>query len=119
MRLGSYPCKLKKSTLAYQIYGAEKINERHHHRYEVNINYREKLEKVGMIFSGTSPDGKLPEMIEYKNHPWFVGVQFHPEFKSRPFAAHPLFASFVEAAVKQSEHSSRAAESQVAKKKVL
>jgi CTP synthase len=102
MRLGSYPCKIKKGTLAEEIYGSTRIKERHRHRYEVNVNYIPKLEKAGLIFSGMSPDGKLPEIVENPNHPWFVGVQFHPEFKSRPFAPHPLFSSFVEAAVKRS-----------------
>ena len=78
--------------------GKDEISERHRHRYEVNINYKEQLEKKGLIFSGLSPDGDLPEIVEYKDHPWFIGVQFHPEFKSRPFAPHPLFKSFIEAA---------------------
>lgn len=99
MRLGAYECCLQEGSLASQIYGSVKISERHRHRYEVNIHYRDALEKVGLIFSGLSPDGKLPEVVELKGHPWFVGVQFHPEFKSRPFAPHPLFASFVNAAV--------------------
>jgi CTP synthase len=98
MRLGAYPCKIKKGTKAYEIYGAETISERHRHRYEVNINYAKKLEAKGLVFSGTSPDGVLPEIVEIKNHPWFVAVQFHPEFKSRPFEPHPLFVSFVKAA---------------------
>jgi len=83
-------------------YDAMEISERHRHRYEVNTGYRERLEQHGMRFSAMSPDGLLPEMVEYENHPWFIGVQFHPELKSRPFAPHPLFASFVEAAVVQS-----------------
>ena len=78
------------------------ISERHRHRYEVNAGYRERLEKGGLIFSGMSPDGTLPEIVERPDHPWFVGVQFHPELKSKPFDPHPLFASFIEAAVKQS-----------------
>jgi CTP synthase len=82
-----------------EIYSATEISERHRHRYEVNTNYKGRLEQHGMRFSGMSPDGLLPEMIEYENHPWFIGVQFHQELKSRPFAPHPLFASFVEAAV--------------------
>ncbi len=77
------------------------ISERHRHRYEVNINYREKLEAVGLHFSGLSPDGSLPEIVELKDHPWFIGVQFHPELKSKPFEPHPLFASFIAAAVDQ------------------
>ena len=98
MRLGSYEARLKKGSLINNIYSSTRINERHRHRYEVNINFKEKFEKKGMIFSGLSPDLKLPEIIELKNHPWFVGVQFHPEFKSRPLAPHPLFSSFIKAA---------------------
>ncbi len=98
MRLGSYEAKLKKGTLISSIYNTNKINERHRHRYEVNINYKDEFEKKGMIFSGLSPNLKLPEIIELKNHPWFIGVQFHPEFKSRPLAPHPLFSSFIKAA---------------------
>ena len=100
MRLGSYPCIIKKGSLIEKIYKQTKISERHRHRYEVNINYVEQLEKEGMIFSGMSPDGRLPEIVELKDHPWFIGVQFHPEFKSRPYAAHPLFSSFIKAAIK-------------------
>ncbi len=100
MRLGLYPCNLEKGSLANKIYGKDKINERHRHRYEVNINYIKQLEKAGLRFSGMSPDGNLPEIVEIPKHPWFVGVQFHPEFKSRPFAPHPLFASFVKASLK-------------------
>ena len=81
-----------------KIYNSKSIKERHRHRYEVNINYKDKFEKKGMIFSALSPDKKLPEIIELKNHPWFIGVQFHPEFKSRPLAPHPLFSSFIKAA---------------------
>jgi CTP synthase len=102
MRLGAYPAVLKKGSKVAGIYGTGKISERHRHRYEVNIAYRERLEKAGLIFCGSSPDGELPEMVEYKDHPWFIGVQFHPELKSKPFEPHPLFASFIEAAVKQS-----------------
>ena len=98
MRLGSYPARLKNDTLVRKIYKTNKINERHRHRYEVNINFKEKFESKGMIFSGLSPDGKLPEIIELRNHPWFIGVQFHPEFKSRPLSPHPLFSSFIKAA---------------------
>jgi CTP synthase len=98
MRLGSYQAKLKEGSLIKEIYKSKFINERHRHRYEVNINYKDIFEKKGMIFSGLSPDLKLPEIIELKNHPWFVGVQFHPEFKSRPLSPHPLFSSFVKAA---------------------
>lgn len=102
MRLGAYPCSLGKDTLARKVYGSNDISERHRHRYEVNINYREQLEAKGMIFSGLSPDGKLPEICEHKDHPWFIGVQFHPELKSKPFDPHPLFISFIGAAVTQS-----------------
>ena len=98
MRLGSYEAKLKKGTLINNIYKSTKIHERHRHRYEVNINFLKAFEKKGMIFSGISPDLKLPEIIELKNHPWFIGVQFHPEFKSRPLSPHPLFSSFIKAA---------------------
>ncbi len=102
MRLGAYDAILAKGSKVAEIYGRERISERHRHRYEVNITYRERLEKAGMRFSGLSPDKKLPEIVEIPAHPWFVGVQFHPELKSRPFAPHPLFASFVGAAVHQS-----------------
>ena len=102
MRLGSYEARLKKDTLISNIYKAQKINERHRHRYEVNINFRKEFEKKGMIFSGLSPDNKLPEIIELKDHPWFIGVQFHPEFKSRPLSPHPLFSSFIKAAKNKS-----------------
>ena len=103
MRLGSYPAVLNKNSLSYKIYKTKNINERHRHRYEVNINYKKKLEKIGMNFAGISPDGFLPEIIEIKNHPWFVGVQFHPELKSRPFNPHPLFSSFINASIKESK----------------
>ena len=98
MRLGLYDAILKNDSLISKIYSEKKIKERHRHRYEVNIKYKEDFEKKGLIFSALSPDGMLPEIIELKNHPWFVGVQFHPEFKSRPFTPHPLFSSFVKAA---------------------
>ena len=102
MRLGAYPAKLAKGSRVARIYGEATISERHRHRYEVNTRYRERLEKAGVAFSGLSPDGLLPEIIELPNHPWFIGVQFHPELKSRPFDPHPLFASFIAAAVEQS-----------------
>jgi CTP synthase len=102
MRLGAYPAKLQGNSVVAGIYGGHDISERHRHRYEVNIHYRDVLEKGGLLFSGMSPDGQLPEIVERPDHPWFVGVQFHPELKSKPFDPHPLFASFVEAAVKQS-----------------
>jgi len=98
MRLGLYDAVLKNNSLISKIYSEKKIKERHRHRYEVNIKYKDDFEKKGLIFSALSPDGTLPEIIELKNHPWFVGVQFHPEFKSRPFTPHPLFSSFVKAA---------------------
>jgi len=102
MRLGAYDAALHPGSKVAQIYGATTISERHRHRYEVNLAYREDLENKGMIFSGLSPDGLLPEIVELADHPWFVGVQFHPELKSRPFEPHPLFASFIEAALVQS-----------------
>ena len=103
MRLGAYPCVLQPGSLAAAVYGgAEAISERHRHRYEVNINYRPVLEQAGLRFSGMSPDGRLPEMVELPGHPWFMGVQFHPELKSRPMAPHPLFAAFIRAALEQS-----------------
>ena len=98
MRLGSYDAILKNNSLISKIYSEKKIKERHRHRYEVNIKYKKDFEKKGLIFSALSPDGTLPETIELKDHPWFVGVQFHPEFKSRPFTPHPLFSSFIKAA---------------------
>ena len=98
MRLGMYEARLKKDTKISKIYNSLKIQERHRHRYEVNINFKEDFERKGMIFSGLSPDKKLPEIFELNNHPWFIGVQFHPEFKSRPLAPHPLFSSFIKAA---------------------
>ncbi|MDE0240162.1 MAG: CTP synthase [bacterium] len=102
MRLGAFDCAIAKGTRAADIYRKNLISERHRHRYEVNINYRVLLEEHGLVFSGLSPDGQLPEIVELGDHPWFVGVQFHPELKSRPFDPHPLFASFIEAAVTQS-----------------
>jgi len=100
MRLGAYPCVLKEGSKARQIYGTDQISERHRHRYEVNINYADVLEKNGMVVSGRSPDGILPEIVERPDHPWFIGVQFHPELKSKPFAPHPLFVSLIKAALK-------------------
>ena len=101
MRLGSYDAILSNNTLIRKIYGSKLIKERHRHRYEVNKNYKDKFEKKGLIFSGNSPDKNLPEIIELNNHPWFIGVQFHPEFKSRPLSPHPLFSSFIKAAKNQ------------------
>jgi CTP synthase len=102
MRLGAYDCDLAKGSIVADIYGKSRIQERHRHRYEVNVNYKPMLEKAGLRFSGMSPDGELPEIVEIPDHPWFVGVQFHPELKSKPFDPHPLFTSFVKAAVTQS-----------------
>ncbi|MCP4184585.1 MAG: CTP synthase [Hyphomicrobiales bacterium] len=102
MRLGAYQAHLKADTKIAEIYGDENISERHRHRYEVNNQYIERLEKAGLVFSGLSPDGLLPETIEYADHPWFIGVQYHPELKSRPFEPHPLFAGFIAAAIEQS-----------------
>ena len=102
MRLGAYPAHLLAGSLVRDMYrGASAISERHRHRYEVNVHYREKLEATGLVFSGMSPDGILPEIIEYSDHPWFIGVQYHPELKSKPFDPHPLFAGFIAASVRQ------------------
>ena len=98
MRLGLYDAVIKNNSLISKIYSEKRIQERHRHRCEVNIKYKKDFEKKGLIFSALSPDGTLPEIIELDNHPWFVGVQFHPEFKSRPFTPHPLFSSFIKAA---------------------
>ncbi|HEU5046383.1 MAG TPA: CTP synthase [Rickettsiales bacterium] len=103
MRLGSYDCNLVENSLVHHAYGKKKISERHRHRYEVNVGYAKEMEKAGLKISGISPSGKLPEIVELSEHPWFVGVQFHPELKSRPFAPHPLFSSFIGAAIKQSK----------------
>ena len=101
MRLGAYQCILKNNSKIAGIYDKQnnKISERHRHRYEVNISYKEQFENAGLIFSGLSPDGALPEIIELQDHPFFIGVQFHPELKSNPFNAHPLFKEFVKAAL--------------------
>jgi CTP synthase len=101
MRLGAYPCQLLPGSLAGKAYGQDLIHERHRHRYEFNMDFREKLEQCGMIISGISPDGKLVEIVEFKDHPWFLGCQFHPEFKSKPFDPHPLFREFIKASLKQ------------------
>jgi CTP synthase len=98
MRLGLYEAKLKHNSLIKNIYKSSSVKERHRHRYEVNSNLKDNFEMKGMIFSGMSPDNKLPEIVELINHPWFIGVQFHPEFKSRPLSPHPLFSSFIKAA---------------------
>ncbi|MGB8278502.1 MAG: CTP synthase [Methylovirgula sp.] len=102
MRLGAYPAHLRPGSKIAAIYGVTEISERHRHRYEVNMSYRERLEEKGMVFAGLSPDGLLPETVEFADHPWFIGVQYHPELKSRPFEPHPLFASFIAAAIDQS-----------------
>jgi CTP synthase len=100
MRLGAYPCVLSPGTRAEAAYGVHEISERHRHRYEVNNDYRERLVAAGLVISGVSPDNQLVEMIELRNHPYFVGCQFHPEFKSRPQNPHPLFRSFIGAALR-------------------
>ena len=102
MRLGAYTAMLKDGSLVSKVYGATSIEERHRHRYEVDIKYRDALEDKGLVFSGMSPDGRLPEIVEHADHPWFIGVQFHPELKSKPFAPHPLFADFIRAAKENS-----------------
>ncbi|MBD5641832.1 MAG: CTP synthase, partial [Desulfovibrio sp.] len=109
MRLGSYPCVLEPGTLAAQAYAARETDERHRHRYEFNNAYRQKLEEAGLVFSGTSPDGSLVEIMELRDHPWFLGCQFHPEFKSRPLQAHPLFRDFIKAAKSRASQGSQAA----------
>ena len=101
MRLGAYPCHLNKDTLAYNAYAVEDISERHRHRYEFNNEYKKTLEENGLVVSGVSPDGELVEIVEIKDHPWFLGCQFHPEFKSKPMAPHPLFKSFIKASLKR------------------
>jgi len=99
MRLGAYSANLKEGSKVAEVYGATVIEERHRHRYEVDLKYKDKLESCGLVFSGMSPDGRLPEIVEWKDHPWFIGVQYHPELKSKPFDPHPLFADFIRAAV--------------------
>ena len=102
MRLGAYPCEIKEGTLAHRVYGTSQISERHRHRYEVNQKYLEDLTAGGLVVSGLSPDGKFVEMVELPDHPWFLGCQFHPEYKSKPFDPHPLFVSYIRAAVEAS-----------------
>ena len=99
MRLGAWPCVLREGTKAFAAYGQREISERHRHRYEFNPDYRDELARAGLVFSGTSPDGRLVEVIELEDHPWFVACQYHPEFKSRPFEPHPLFVDFVAASL--------------------
>ena len=101
MRLGAYPCRLREGTLARRIYDAEEISERHRHRYEVNQKYLETLVENGLVVSGMSPDGKFVEMVELAGHPWYLGCQFHPEYKSKPTAPHPLFVSYIRAALER------------------
>ena len=101
MRLGAYPCRLGEGTVAEAAYGENLVYERHRHRYEVNNAYRDRLEEAGLVISGLSPDGRLVEMVELADHPWFVASQAHPEFKSRPHRPHPLFRDFVGAAIAQ------------------
>jgi CTP synthase len=110
MRLGAYPCVLEKGSLAAEAYGATMISERHRHRYEVANKYREAMTHKGLVLSGTSPDQRLVEMVELRDHPYFVGCQFHPEFKSRPQGPHPLFARFVRAALERQLDRRRATE---------
>jgi CTP synthase len=99
MRLGAYPCRLEKNTFAYAAYGQDTISERHRHRYEFNNEFKERLTNSGLLISGISPNGELVEIVEIKDHPWFLGCQFHPEFKSRPMNPHPLFRDFIKAAL--------------------
>jgi len=101
MRLGAYPCRIDPDTLAARAYGRSEILERHRHRYEVNPDYRAQLEAAGLVISGTSPDDRLVDIVELPDHPWFLGCQFHPEFKSTPFDPHPLFRSFIGAALRR------------------
>ncbi|MDO9631610.1 MAG: gamma-glutamyl-gamma-aminobutyrate hydrolase family protein, partial [Humidesulfovibrio sp.] len=103
MRLGSYPCKIVKDTKAMEAYGESRIEERHRHRYEFNNKYSEALHKAGLMLSGTSPDEELVEMVELPGHPWFLGCQFHPEFKSNPMRPHPLFREFIRASAAQAK----------------
>ena len=103
LRLGSFPCSIKAGTKMEECYGAGRIYERHRHRYEFNNQFRGELEEAGLVISGTSPDGRLVETIELPDHPFFVGVQFHPEFKSRPNQSHPLFKGFISSALKQTQ----------------
>jgi CTP synthase len=103
MRLGAYEAMLAPGSQVSEAYGgAQRVSERHRHRYEVNVNYKARLERAGLLFSGMSPDGELPETVELPGHPWFIGVQYHPELKSKPFEPHPLFTSFIRAARDQS-----------------
>jgi CTP synthase len=107
MRLGAYPCQVKPGSLAYKAYGQELVYERHRHRYEFNMKYRENIELCGMEITGISPDETLVEIVEMKGHPWFLGCQFHPEFKSKPFSPHPLFREFIGAALKYKQEKTK------------
>lgn len=107
MRLGAYPCKLKSGSVALKAYNQGLIHERHRHRYEFNMSFRKKLEGCGMNVTGISPDEQFVEIIELKNHPWFLACQFHPEFKSKPFSPHPLFRDFIKASLKQKQERQR------------
>jgi len=107
MRLGAYPCRLKEGTLARQVYGVAEVQERHRHRYEVNQKYLPRLQENGLVVSGLSPDGKFVEMVELPGHPWFLGCQFHPEYQSKPTAPHPLFVSYIRAALEASRRRAR------------
>ncbi|MFQ5486638.1 MAG: CTP synthetase, partial [Desulfobacterales bacterium] len=109
MRLGAYPCHVKDKTFAYEAYRCEDISERHRHRYEFNNAFRDQFEKKGLVISGASPGGELVEITEIRNHPWFLGCQFHPEFKSRPMDPHPLFRDFIKASLKQKNQDERSA----------
>ena len=103
MRLGAYSCRIEENSLAFEAYNQAEISERHRHRYEFNNEFMDQLKENGMIISGTSPNGELVEIIEINDHPWFLGCQFHPEFKSRPMTPHPLFRDFIKASLKKSE----------------
>ena len=107
MRLGSWPTHLIPGTLAQKVYGAKQITERHRHRYEFNLKYKEAMEERGFVICGTSPDSKLVEVVELKDHPWFIACQFHPEFKSKPLEPHPLFAAFIGAALEHKRQRNR------------
>ena len=110
MRLGSWPCQLARGSLAHEAYGQDLIHERHRHRYELNNAYRKSFQEHGLVATGTSPDGTIVEIMERRDHPWFVSVQFHPEFKSKPTRAHPLFREFIAAALRNRENNRAAAE---------
>ena len=107
MRLGAYACQIRKDTFAFSAYGVEDISERHRHRYEFNNAFKDRLTESGLVISGSSPDGELVEIVELQDHPWFLGCQFHPEFKSRPMNPHPLFKDFIKAALEYSKNRTR------------